>query len=142
VRAPVRPLLASPLLFLPSTALVAHASKHTCTRTYCGGLCLRPKSCCSRVSRHVAVLLFFPPASLFSSPAKSDYLVSSTSSSFFPLFSNRQPHHWLDPWLGPLSTRRTNSKLFVLTLELITGHRPSSMQEDKTALAAPTGRSP
>jgi len=35
VRAPVRPLLASPLLFLPPTALVARASKHTCTRTYC-----------------------------------------------------------------------------------------------------------
>jgi len=30
---------------------------------------------------------------------------------FFLLFRNMQPHHWLDPWLGPLSTRRTNSKL-------------------------------
>ena len=79
-------------------------------------------------------LLFFSPSLCFplplfvsSSPAKSDYLglfyvflpkrLSTLLPSrdvplfFFLLFSNMQPHHWLDPWLSPLSTRRTNSKL-------------------------------
>jgi len=47
------------------------------------------------------------------------------------------------PWLGPLSIRRTNSKLvYSNSPNLLQATVRLPMQEDKTALAAPTGLSP